>query len=132
MYNDQSAYPFESATYDVEPGGDRLRERRHTGFGIASFVLAILSGIAMLALFVVAGIMETATPEGLDEESIEAMAVGLGFFGFAMATLLAFVLGVAGLFQSNRNKTFAILGMLFSILTLLGTTGLITVGLMME
>lgn len=104
-------------------------ELKHTGVGIASFILSLISGFMLLVLVVIAGVMEASSPEGMDEESMEAIAVGLGLIGFMFGSFLAFVLGVVGLFQSQRKKLFAILGMLFGGLPLFGVLGLMVIGL---
>lgn len=107
----------------------RPAELKHTGVGIASFILSLISGFMLLVLVVIAGVMEASSPEGMDEESMEAIAVGLGLIGFMFGSFLAFVLGIVGLFQSRRKKLFAILGMLFGGLTLFGVLGLMAIGL---
>lgn len=105
-------------------------ERKHSGVGIASFVLAIFSSVALFALFVVAGVMEASTPGGINEESPEAVVVGLCLFAFLFLCFFAFVLGIGSLFQGDRKKLFGILGSLFAMMTLLGTVALVILGLM--
>lgn len=100
-----------------------------SGLGIASLILSILSALAIFALVVLAGMMEAATPGGLDENSTEAMLVGLLLFAFVGAALLALGLGIGGLVQSNRRKTLAIIGTVVSTCTLLGSAGIVLLGL---
>lgn len=109
-----------------------MAEPKHSGLGIASFAISVLSGILIFVMFVVAGVMESSTPGGMDEESPAAIMLGLSLFAFVFLSLLAFVLGIAGLFQSNRKKVFAVLGLVFSGMVIFGTVGLILVGLMMD
>ncbi|CAN5909895.1 hypothetical protein BH23PLA1_BH23PLA1_31980 [soil metagenome] len=106
-------------------------EPRHSGLGIASFIASILCAVCLFVLFVIAGVLEASTPGGLDEESLAAMVVGLLLFAFLFGSLVAFALGLAGLFQQNRRTTFAILGTVFSAMTILGTIGLIVIGMAM-
>src|SRR5262245_57938844 len=42
---------------------------RHSGFGIASFIMGLLLGVAMFALVVAAGVMVANEPGGLKEDS---------------------------------------------------------------
>ena len=104
-------------------------ELRHSGFGIASFVLSILIGIGFFVLFIVAGVIEANTPGGMDEESTAAIAVGLLLFFGMFSSLVAIVLGFVGVFQQNRKKVFAILGIAFNSMIILGTIGLVILGL---
>lgn len=105
---------------------------RHSGPGIASFIVSLVSGGVLFVIFVIAGVMEATTPGGIDETSVEAIAIGLAMFAFLGLSLAAFVLGVCGLLQRERNKLFAILGTVFSAVALLGTVALIGVGLALD
>jgi len=105
-------------------------ERKHSGLGIASFVISIITGLMMFMLFVVAGVMETSTPGGMDENSMEAMLVGLFLFALLFLDLLAVGLGVAGLFQKERRKLFAVLGLVFAAATIVVALLLVLIGLM--
>ncbi len=105
---------------------------RHSGFGIASFVLSLVAGFSMFVVVVIAGYVETTSPGGMDEESTVAMLVGLSIIGLFMLQLLALVLGFVGVFQSNRQKVFPILGIVFAGLSILGVGFLMVIGLLAE
>ena len=49
--------------------------KKHSGLGIASFVVGIASGLLLLTVFVIAGIAETSTPGGIDEKSPIAVLI---------------------------------------------------------
>ncbi len=102
---------------------------KHSGFGISSFIISLASGLLAFAMVVVAGIMESRTPGGMDEESPEAMVVGLGIILAGLLAVLGAVLGIVGCTLPNRNKIFAILGAIFNALVVLGLLGLIVLGL---
>ena len=68
----------------------------------------------------------------MDEQSAVAITVGLLLFAFLFVALAALGLGIAGLVQRDRKKTFAILGTVFSALTILGTISLVILGLAMK
>lgn len=110
--------------------GDTLVEVKHSGLGIASFVISTVMGVAMLVLIVLAGVLETTTPGGMDEESLAAVLIGLFMFAFLFIDLLAAGLGIAGLLQKDRKKIFAILGVIIAVATILLTMLLLVVGLM--
>jgi len=102
--------------------------RRHSGLGIASLLIGLVSGILNVAIFVIAGVIEVSTPGGIDEQSLTAALLGLGIIGLFAIALVALGLGVGGLFQRDRNPLFAILGIVFSGVTILVTLGVIVLG----
>ena len=108
-----------------------MEEQKHSGLGIASFITSIISGILIFLTIVIAGIMEASTPGGIDAESAVAVTVGLSLFAFLGAALVALGLGIGGLLQKGRRKIFAILGTVFSVVSLVVTAFLMIVGLAM-
>jgi hypothetical protein len=105
-------------------------EYKHSGLGIASTIISVVAAIGMFAMVVVAGVMEATTPGGIKEDEAAAVIVGLLIIGAGMAELAALGLGIAGAFQSDRNKLFPILGIVFSCLTILGVIALMIIGVM--
>lgn len=108
-----------------------MEEKKHSGLGIASFITSIVSGLLIFLLIVVAGVMEASTPGGIDEESAGAVMVGLFLFAFLGAALVALGLGIGGLLQKERKKIFAILGTVFSAVSLVVTIFIMIIGLAM-
>ena len=111
----------------THPGTKPLK---HSGLGIASFIISILAGMILFVCVIIAGAMEASTPGGIDEESAGAMIVGLVMFFCFFLEMLAIGIGIGGFFQKDRNKIFAILGIAFSIATCLGIIGLMILGSM--
>jgi hypothetical protein len=105
-------------------------EQKNSGFGISAFGISIVSGIFMLIIIVTAGVMGS-QPGGVDENSPIAMTVGLAMFFFLFLDMIAVMLGIIGLFQQDRKKLFAVLGIAIASLTILGTLGLMLIGLTM-
>ena len=106
------------------------RERPHSGPGIASFIIAIAMGLFLFVLLVIAGILEESTPNGIDENSPVTMLLGAALIGASFLDFLGVILGIAGLCQPNRNKLFAVLGLLFGSLVLFGVVILMIVGML--
>ena len=104
---------------------------QHSGLGIASFIISIAAGIGMFILVAAAGIMETVMPGGVDEESAVAAVLGLLVIGSIMVQMGALALGISGLFQKDKYKVFAVLGVVFSSLSIFGIIGLIIIGIAM-
>ena len=106
-----------------------MEEQKHSRLGIASFITSIVSGILFFLVIVIAAVMETSTPGGMDEESAGAIMVGLFLFAFLGAALVALGLGIGGLIEKERKKIFAILGTVFAALTIVGTIFIMMLGL---
>lgn len=109
-----------------------MEELKHSGLGIASFIVSIAAGVCIFFTFVIAGAIEATTPGGMNEESVTAIIIGLLLVIFLFATLVSLGLGIGGLFQKQRKKIFAILGTVFSATITLGTVALIALGMAME
>ena len=106
-----------------------MEQQRNSRLGLASLVTSTVSAVLLFLLLVVAGAMETSTPGGMDEESAEAVVIGALLLICSGAQLVALVLGLAGLFQSECKKTFAILGTVFSSLAIVGMIAILAIGL---
>lgn len=100
----------------------------HSGMGIAAFITALCGAVLMLGLIVVAGVIETTTPGGMEETSMSAILVGLSLMCTALMQLVSFGLGVAGALQADRRRVFAILGLVISIGSILGVVLLMIIG----
>jgi len=107
-----------------------LVKSKHSGFGVASFIISISVGLLMFLAFVIAAIMQVSTPGGIDRQSIQAILVGLSIIALLFFDIVAVVLGIVGLFQKERKKLFAILGTIFSSATVMFVIALIIVGLL--
>lgn len=109
----------------------RRRQRRHSGLGIASFVIAL--GVVLLELVMVisAGVLQASRPGGVDENSPEAALIGLSICFGLMLDMVGIGLGIGGLLQPKRNKLFAVLGITLGGLVFLGVICLIVLGLAM-
>ncbi|QYJ90316.1 MULTISPECIES: hypothetical protein [Shewanella] len=104
------------------------QEFKHSGLGIAAFILSIIATLLIFGIVTVAGVMEATTPGGIDETSPEAIVVGMLIFAFIGLALVALGLGIGGLVQKQRKKIFAILGTIFSSVAILATLALIGYG----
>lgn len=106
--------------------------KKHSGLGIASFIISIISGLLELVCVIIAGVMQSKTPGGIDETSIGASLVGLGIIGGVLLAFIGFALGVAGLFQKGRNIIFTILGIIGNLSTAFIIIILMLIGLTMK
>ena len=120
-----------------EDGDFRRRSRRKnqpmpsSGLGIASLVVGLAAAAIEFVNLVIAGVLAQKQGGELDENSTEAMAVGLVLFVGLLFALVGGVLGIIGLVQSNRAKGYAIAGLVINSLIGLGVLGIIAVGLLL-
>src|SRR5437868_3291478 len=122
-------------SYDPEsyyPGEFDRPALKHSGFGIASFIIGLVIGFLDLAIVGVAGVLAATKPGGLDEDSPVAMLLGLCIFALVFINLIGLGLGIAGLCQARRNKTFAFLGIAIGALTLVGMAALTIIGILSD
>lgn len=105
-----------------------MEQTKHSGLGIASFILSITTALLIFILFITAGVMETSTPGGIDEESAGAVILGLLILLCLFLEVVALGLGIGALCQTARNKVFGILGTIFSAGMVLLTVAVILLG----
>ncbi|MCA1291772.1 hypothetical protein LBW89_01945 [Paenibacillus sp. alder61] len=132
QFNGFTPYP------DLPDAPDAMSPLKHSGPGIASFILvllAIIGYIVSLALVTVAVVSIADQPiEVIAESMMNQMGALLGVLLMMVSAvfhLAALILGVIGLAIKNRKKLFAILGVSFSGGSLLLLIFLFTVGSLM-
>ena len=74
----------------------------------------------------------SATVTSLSQSSVGAAMVGFFLLAFLGVALVSLGLGIGGLLQKKRKKIFAILGTVFSSVSLVSTIFLMILGLAME
>jgi hypothetical protein len=94
--------------------GRRRRARKHTGSGIASFAVAIVAGLTEFTVVGVAFVIGASNPNGVDMNSSLAIGLALGVWSATVFALTGLGLAVAGLCQTRRNNTFAVLGLILN------------------
>mgnify|MGYP001816289982 CR=1 FL=1 len=90
-----------------------------------------MTGLAAFTLIAVAGVMEASAPGGMDEDSPVVIGVGFGILSVVGISFVGLFLGVGGFMQGQRNRLFAILGVLANLGLIAGIIGLIVIGLAM-
>lgn len=98
---------------------------KHSGFGIASFIISIVAGFIEFTAIIVAGIMATLT-ENITQTS--SIAIGLVIIFSLFLNLTGIGLGIAGLTQKNKKKIFSILGLVFNSFIILLLIVLMIIG----
>jgi hypothetical protein len=115
--------------YDYDDRDYALDALKHSGLGIASFMLAIGAGVMMVILILVAVVIEASQPGAFDAQLPSAMVVGLGFCFAILLAVMGIGLGIAGVCQKHRKTVFAILGLVFNGLIIVGVGCLALIGI---
>lgn len=102
---------------------------KHSGLGIASFCISLFAGLIMIVMIVLAGMLAAS---GQSEDSLGFALVGLGIIGMGVLLMVALGLGIAGVCMRDTKKLFAILGLVFSAVGLLGVGGIMLIGILAE
>ena len=103
---------------------------KHSGYGIASFVISLVSGMTVFALFffsVVLGFINKGGPEqGSPITGVMGCVLILAGLGF----LIGLALGISGAAERRRKKIFTVLGIVFNALGISAVAGLIAIGML--
>lgn len=100
---------------------------KHSGLGIASFVISLLVALGMCLLIALSSLALTAAGTSLNSE-LPVIGVGILMMLTIGASLVSIGLGIGSLFEKLRRKVFGILGIVFSILTNVGLFVLVIIG----
>lgn len=112
-------------------GGETM-SNRHSIFGVISFLMGLGCGAVILACVGYSTYLEMTTPGGIDEQAPEVILIGLAMLGFMGLSILGGAIGFVGLFESESNKLFAILGTLTCAAVFLAPLALIIIGLALK
>lgn len=110
---------FNAAAHEQGLEGEKmLKEGRHSGFGIASFVTSISSGAFIFLVAAFLGVMAALELEWIKAGSVGEFIVIFLLVIFSGPSLVACGLGIGGLLQKNKKKIFSILGVVISAVSI--------------
>ena len=122
-------FPHHSS-YGVAPMGySGNLPKKHSGVGIASAVVAVLSGLSVVATFTVAVVLTVNDPTVFDDEEGPA-TVALRFL-LVLAVILSLIglgLGIGAVVQREHKKTLGVVGLILNGAIVVGVVGLIVLG----
>ena len=101
---------------------------KHSELGIAGFVVSLVVLVAYFGLLFVGMYHEISTPGGLNEYSWTAVWIGLCLVLAILINIAGLGLAIGGLWQKERQKIYAILGVIFNAAQLLVILALIFMG----
>ena len=90
----------------------------HSKLGIASFTIAMISGLLFWGSIVLAIVLEE-SGASLSEIELQEMILGLVLMLVAFVNLVGTGLGIAGVMSKTKKRVFAILGIVFNVMTIL-------------
>jgi len=90
----------------------------HSKLGIASFTIAMISGLLFWGSIVLAIVLEE-SGASLSEIELQEMILGLVLMLVAFVNLVGTGLGIAGVMSKTKKRVFAILGIIFNVMTIL-------------
>jgi hypothetical protein len=107
------------------------RHLPHSGPGIASFAVALVAGLMIVAMMT-GSIALVAAHGGKPRDIPRHLTMLIGFIGLGGVVLALFgaVLAVSGLVIPDRKKVFAMLGLIFNSVIVLGFLLLMVIGLL--
>ncbi|MPM87769.1 hypothetical protein SDC9_134869 [bioreactor metagenome] len=97
---------------------DEKQNYKHSGIGIASFVIALVS----IVIFIAGGIItyNSAIAGVSSEEVIQAspivVIIGILFIGCMISSVVGLVLGVIGVFARKKKRVFAVWGIILNLI----------------
>ncbi|KAA8999674.1 hypothetical protein F4V43_15195 [Paenibacillus spiritus] len=110
-----------------------LQDRRHSGPGIASFVIGLVTVVGYIAALAAAGAIIAPLIDEIGElrsDSSEAfILLGMSVLGLAALNLIGVITGIIGIALRDRKKALAVIGTLINGLILLLFILVIAVGL---
>ncbi|MDR2100192.1 MAG: hypothetical protein LBP40_05140 [Campylobacteraceae bacterium] len=94
-----------------------MEEKKHSGFGIASFVMSVLAALLLVATFAVTAYWYWAYILGQAAASpSETMLiiVGIAWILSLFVSSVSIILGIIGLLVKNKKRVFALVGLVIS------------------
>ena len=103
--------------------------RRHSGVGIASFVMGLVNVVLFLGMMVFAIALGASSGGHVDEHAASTIMLGLFAILIALICLIGTGLGIAGVVQKIRRRVFGVIGLCLNGGVLLLIILIILVGL---
>ena len=107
--------------------GDVLK---HSGLGVASFVISLIAGVVEFLVIILAGVLEVQGQ--MSETSTVAVVIRMFIMLGIFANLVGVGLGIAAVVQNKAKKLFGALGLIFNSCLVLLILGLLFIGIMVR
>lgn len=117
IIRDESSFSSHPNFHSMEEMVLTPEGKKHSGLGIASFIIGLVAGAIQFFTILGSGIAEYSAVGGLGDEVY--MLVGLFICGGMATGVVGLILGIIGLTQKNKKKIFSILGTIINSLTII-------------
>lgn len=91
----------------------------HSGLGIASFIIFIITVVLYFLIFGVSTVFAVVAPELADRQSPVMRVTGALLLLGILANIIGLALGITGVTRKNRKKLLSILGLIFNSIILI-------------
>jgi len=114
----------------IDSGLQNQIDIKHSGLGIASFIIAVISTIIIFISFGILACGKEVYPETIIIKNIiEPIIVMVLFFG-SFLSFVGFGLAIVGLVIKGRRKLFSILGLIINSALLIGAVLILIIGIL--
>ena len=110
------------------PSSSMPADLKHSGVGIASFVIALATPIIFGALVTVIAVTAVRAKGDHHGAMPGIVLASMVLVGSLALPLVALALGIVGCCQQNRKRIFPILGLVFSAMTIVCGLGMMLMG----
>jgi hypothetical protein len=100
----------------------------HSGLGVASFIISLIVIVLTVLVVLLSVVARANRAHHSTADAMLGITLLFGCTGL-LACVVGLSLGVAGVFQEDRNRTFAVVGIILNGLVILGTVALILIGM---
>lgn len=108
-------------------GAQRAARLPQSGLGIASFIIALVSGVSILGGIALSAVLIAGGGDTADHLPLFGL-IGLVLIFFLLAALVGTVLALVALRRQDRRRTFAAIGLGLNVFILLGTGAMMLLG----
>lgn len=97
---------------------DSSEKLKHSGIGLASFVISIITGIMVWGSMIYGMYLEEIMPHLSEDAPIFETLAYVAILG-AVLCVFGSLLGICGVFHKNRRKIFSVLGLCINLTSIL-------------
>ncbi|HEY4294322.1 hypothetical protein [Luteibacter sp.] len=116
----------DNGIHDAAAPRQHVLRMPQSGHGVASFVIALVSGLVILAAITFSALIVASGDSG--QHMAVFGLIGIVMCAFLVLSLVGLVLGLIALRRQDRRRTFGAIGFGLNALILVGTAGLMLVG----
>lgn len=106
---------------------EEIIEKKHSGIGITSFILGIISIVLFVIIIIIIASISIATSLNVDE--LTQIVVGLIAIIELLVSITGGILGIISVCMKNKKKLYGIMGICFNLIPCVLLVGLFILGI---